>query len=43
MNDHIRERERVVAVIIEKMVESQFRWFGHGRKKPIESRIRGVD
>lgn len=37
MNDCIREREWGVALIVEKMVESRFRWFVHMRRRPIKS------
>ena len=41
-NEDIRERVGV-APIVEKMVESRLRWFGHVRRRPIEHPVRRVD
>ena len=39
---HFREKVGV-APIVEKMVESRFRWFGHMWRRPIEALVRRVD
>ncbi|KAL4304934.1 hypothetical protein AHAS_Ahas16G0027900 [Arachis hypogaea] len=41
-NEDIRERVGV-APIVEKMVKSRLRWFGHVRRRPIEHPVRRVD
>ncbi|XP_052113453.1 urease accessory protein D isoform X2 [Arachis duranensis] len=41
-NDDIRERVGV-ASILEKIVESRLRWFGHVRRRPTEHPVRKVD
>ena len=39
---HFREKVGV-APIVEKMVESRLRWFGHVWRRPIEALVRRVD
>jgi len=41
-NDNIRGRTRV-ARIVEKMMETRLRWFGHVERRPIGSLVRRVD
>jgi hypothetical protein len=41
-NDNIRGRTRV-ARIVEKMMETRLRWFGHVERRPIGSVVRRVD
>lgn len=39
-----RHNEKIgAAPIIEKIVETRFRWFGHVRRKPLEALVRRVD
>jgi hypothetical protein len=33
----------VVAPIVEKMVETRLRWFGHVERRPVDSMVRRVD
>jgi hypothetical protein len=40
-NDDIREKV-VVAPIVEKMVETRFRWFGHVERRHVDSVVRRV-
>jgi len=40
-NDKIRERVGV-APIVEKMMDSRLRWFGHVERRPVDSVVRRV-
>ena len=41
-NDDIRQKVGV-APIIEKLVETRLRWFGHVQRRPLEAPVRRVD